>query len=133
MDINDYMKLMKKPNYVLISSYISLVIGGILCFVSLFIGFPTYIYTLSIGGVFLLYFLIYTLIRKIRNMPNKVKVKDVKPKKYKVQKAIKIDGDDTKIMSICPSCKKKIRLPNKKGLHDVTCPICHQEYKIKIK
>jgi hypothetical protein len=133
MDINDYMKLMKKPNYVLISSYVSLVIGGILCFISLFVGYPTFIYTLSIGVVFVLYFVIYTLIRKIRNRPNKIKVKDVKPKKYKIQKAIKIDGDDTKIISICPSCKKKIRLPNKKGLHDVTCPICHTAYKIKIK
>lgn len=133
MDINDYMKLMKKPNYVLISSYASLVVGGILCFVSLFIGYPAFIYTLSIGVVFVLYFVIYTIVRKVKNMPNKIKVKDVKPKKYKTQKPIKIDGDDSKIISICPACKKKIRLPNKKGLHDVTCPICHVGYKIKIK
>ncbi len=133
MDINDYMKLMKKPNYVLISSYASLVLGGILAFVSLFVGFPAFIYTLSIGLVFILYFLIYFIIRKVRNRENKIKVKDVKEKKYKVQKPIKIDGDDSRIISICPACQKKIRLPNKKGLHDVTCPVCHQKYKIKIK
>ena len=32
----------------------------------------------------------------------------------------------------CPQCKKVLRLPNKKGRHNVICPNCHKEFEVKI-
>ena len=33
----------------------------------------------------------------------------------------------------CPHCKQVLRLPNRKGKHDVTCPKCKQEFKVTIR
>lgn len=32
----------------------------------------------------------------------------------------------------CPSCKKVLRLPRKKGTHIVCCPCCNNDFKIKV-
>jgi ssDNA-binding Zn-finger/Zn-ribbon topoisomerase 1 len=32
----------------------------------------------------------------------------------------------------CPACKKVLRLPNKKGRHNVICPNCHKQFEVKI-
>lgn len=32
----------------------------------------------------------------------------------------------------CPSCKKVLRLPRKKGKHVVNCPCCHKDFSIKV-
>ncbi len=33
----------------------------------------------------------------------------------------------------CPSCKKVLRLPRKKGNHIVSCPCCHNDFNIKVR
>ncbi len=33
----------------------------------------------------------------------------------------------------CPSCKKVLRLPRKKGNHTVNCPCCHNDFNIKVR
>ncbi|HOQ10422.1 MAG: hypothetical protein ACOX6F_06295 [Syntrophomonadaceae bacterium] len=32
----------------------------------------------------------------------------------------------------CPYCQKILRLPRRRGTHGVTCPACHQEFKVHI-
>lgn len=32
----------------------------------------------------------------------------------------------------CPHCKATLRLPYKKGKHNVRCPKCHKEFEVKI-
>lgn len=32
----------------------------------------------------------------------------------------------------CPHCQKILRLPRKKGTHSVTCPVCHNTFKLHI-
>ena len=32
----------------------------------------------------------------------------------------------------CPHCKKTLRLPRKVGKHTVKCPICHQEFEVRV-
>lgn len=33
----------------------------------------------------------------------------------------------------CPKCKTVLRLPRKQGDHTVSCPKCHEDFKIKIR
>ncbi len=33
----------------------------------------------------------------------------------------------------CPKCKKILRLPKKSGEHTVSCPECHEDFKVKIR
>ena len=33
----------------------------------------------------------------------------------------------------CPNCRTILRLPVKKGKHTVTCPMCHQDVKVRIR
>lgn len=33
----------------------------------------------------------------------------------------------------CPKCKKILRLPKKSGEHTVSCPNCHEDFKVKIR
>lgn len=33
----------------------------------------------------------------------------------------------------CPKCKAVLRLPRKQGEHTVSCPKCHEDFKIKIR
>ncbi|WP_238883882.1 hypothetical protein [Clostridium sp. YIM B02551] len=32
----------------------------------------------------------------------------------------------------CPHCKKVLRLPRKTGNHTVNCPVCHNDFKVRI-
>ena len=38
-----------------------------------------------------------------------------------------------KIIARCPKCKQRMRLPNKEGKHQITCPKCNKQFKLKIK
>lgn len=129
MEFDPNQFLFRKPNYWKISSLVSVVIGGILIFISLFLDPPIYFYTLVIGGLFVIYYFGYKLYEK-----NKGKVKTIKIKKSKIgkiQKSKKIKGDKEHILCMCPSCNQKIRLPYSKGIHGVVCPKCKHSFKIK--
>lgn len=39
----------------------------------------------------------------------------------------------THIYKKCPSCKKRLRLPRRKGEHTVKCPCCGERFDIKVK
>ena len=80
------------------------------------------LYPLIIGIVLIGYYFIRKL---IINAPKK--------EVEKIQVCEKISDDPLKVMSICPSCNRKIRLPNKKGEHGVKCPMCLNKYKVRIK
>lgn len=108
---------------------VCLVIGCILAFISLFLEFPAYLWTLIIGLILIVSYFIYTLLSKKGYSKPKVK----KAKEPKIQVCKKIKEDKTKVLSTCPSCNRTIRLPNKKGKHGVTCPICKKFYEVKIK
>lgn len=110
-------------------SIVCLVIGCILAFISLFLDFPIYLWTLCIGGLLIIYYFLYSYLSK--KGPSNAKVK--KAPKDKIQVCKKIKEDNTKVLSTCPSCNRTIRLPNKKGKHGVTCPICKKFYEVKIK
>ena len=108
-----------------------LVLGCILGFISLFLDYPAYLYTLGIGASFIIYYIVYTLISN--NSKSSPKVKVNKPKKIKVQVCKNIPEDDSRVLSTCPHCNRTIRLPNKKGKHGVDCPICKKHYEVKIR
>lgn len=137
MDMNDYMRTMAKPNYTLVVSKVSIFIGGVLCFISLFLGAPQYFYTLGIGLAFVLVWLICKIVVKVKNKssstPTTKKKKDPSQKKYKPVYATPIDGDSRKVLVVCPKCGKKIRVPNSNGKHGVKCPSCDLFFKIIIK
>ena len=38
----------------------------------------------------------------------------------------------THIYRKCPSCKKVLRLPKRKGKHTVNCPCCHNRFDVKV-
>lgn len=38
----------------------------------------------------------------------------------------------THVYRTCPHCGKTLRFPRKKGVHQATCPMCHQELTVKI-
>ena len=38
----------------------------------------------------------------------------------------------THIYNKCPYCKNTLRLPKVKGMHSVSCPVCHKKFDIKI-
>jgi hypothetical protein len=38
----------------------------------------------------------------------------------------------THVYKKCPSCKKVLRLPKKKGEHTVNCPVCHNRFDLLI-
>lgn len=64
---------------------------------------------------------------------------EVKPKKdSKLRKklnALKVRFRDRKthVFKKCPGCKAVIRLPKKKGEHNVCCPRCSQNFRVKIR
>ncbi len=38
----------------------------------------------------------------------------------------------THVYKTCPNCKAKIRLPRKKGKHEVCCPKCRKDFKVNV-
>ena len=38
----------------------------------------------------------------------------------------------THVYKKCPSCKSKLKLPRKKGIHNVKCPKCSNNFSVKI-
>ena len=40
--------------------------------------------------------------------------------------------DRKRAYRVCPHCKAQLRLPRKKGIHTVSCPRCHKDFKVKI-
>ena len=134
MEFEDYLNAFKRIDKLLIASYICLAVGAIICFVAIFIPYPAFVYLLCIGFLFILFFLIYMIVRFIKKKYGYRFVKNVKakPVKIKTVRAKKIKDDKQHVLCKCPSCDKKIRLPNKKGVHGVKCPICKNDFKIKI-
>ncbi len=135
MDMNDYMKTMQKPNMVLVASKVSMFVGGVLCFISLFIDFPAYLYTLGFGLALVIVAIVCKLVLKKKDKPLKYKAKskDKKEKKTRVVEARKIDGDDKKVLVNCPKCGRTIRVKNIPGKHGVKCPMCDQYFETIIK
>ncbi len=124
---------MLKIDKVKIASQISLFVGGVLLFISLWIPFPSFVFTSIIGALLIGFYFGYKLYLKSKDKKTNEFVKIKKKKKNKVQKGQRIEGDNEHILSICPECSQKLRLPYKKGKHYVTCPKCHKEYQIKVK
>lgn len=55
------------------------------------------------------------------------KIKDF----FNLQKR-KFTDRKTHVYRTCPSCKKHLRLPKKKGEHNVCCPCCKNNFSVKI-
>ena len=121
---------MFKIDKIKIASQICAFIGCILLFVSLWIPYPIFIVTLVIGGGLVIFYFAYKMWtkRKTNKSNNFVKIK-----KRKIQQCRRLENDNAHIIAICSSCNQKIRLPYKKGQHSVTCPICKEEFKVKVK
>jgi predicted membrane protein len=126
--LKDYLRMIPKEKYLEIFSYICVILGIVLLIISVCIPFPSYLITASIGGVFLLLFFLYHLIKFIKS--KKKVTHKITLKKAKVTKC---ENDATKVIAICPYCQRKIRLPHKKGHHQVNCPSCHTTFKVNIK
>lgn len=122
MDFNynqfDYLK--RSINWWKVASIISLIVGAILLFISMFVKWPAFLFTAIIGVLCLLFNFGYKLYEKKKNyIP-------------KYQKVKKIKDDKSKVMCECIYCHQKMRLPNKKGIHGVTCPKCRTYFDVKI-
>lgn len=50
---------------------------------------------------------------------------------FRIQK-LKLRDRKTHCYKKCPSCKKMLRLPKKKGNHTVCCPQCKNNFNVKI-
>ncbi len=40
--------------------------------------------------------------------------------------------DKDHVYRTCPNCSKTLRLPRKKGKHNVCCPNCHKDFSVRI-
>lgn len=89
---------------------------------------------------FIVYFLlIYAL---FRILSKNVYARSVENRKFialfgKVKSWFKLQADRIKdaksaVYRKCPSCKKVLRLPRKKGLHTVKCPCCGNRFKVRV-
>lgn len=131
MEFDPNQFFIRKPNYWKISSLVSVVVGAVLLFISLFLDPPAYFFTLIIGAIFVIYYFVYRLYEK-----NKGKVKTIKIKKSKIgkiQNVKRIKGDKSRVLCMCPSCNQKIRLPYNKGVHGVKCPKCEHHFEVRAK
>lgn len=50
---------------------------------------------------------------------------------FRLQKR-RFDDRKTHVYRTCPQCKKHLRLPKKKGSHNVCCPCCKNNFSVKI-
>lgn len=124
MDFNNYS--FGKIDYKKLFKTGSLVIGGILLFISIFIPYPIFIYTASIGALLIIIHLILKVTDYFKQKPLSFKTN-----KNRVQ--ITKRCDDNKVIAICPYCKQKIRLTYNKGKHSVKCPKCQCKFEVKNK
>lgn len=69
-----------------------------------------------------------------RRLENEKFLKIWNPIKAKFSLRIrKIKERKTHCFHKCPSCKKVLRLPRKKGNHIVSCPCCKNDFNIKVR
>jgi hypothetical protein len=66
---------------------------------------------------------------KMNNLKQKVKLNNIKIKKDKLLKKIREKGKY--IITSCPKCSQKLRLPRGKGKIIVTCSKCCSEFRLK--
>ncbi len=50
---------------------------------------------------------------------------------FRLQKR-KFSDRKTHVYRTCPSCKKHLRLPKKKGQHNVCCPVCGNNFSVRV-
>ena len=122
MDFNkqqfEYLK--RQINWWKLASVASLVIGIILLFVSIFVKWPAFLFTSIIGVLCIGFNFGYKIYEKRKNtLP-------------KYQKVTKIKDDKEHVMCECIYCRQRMRLPNVKGVHGVTCPKCRTHFEVKI-
>lgn len=132
MEFEDYMAALKRVNKMSIITKVSLAVGALIMFSAIFTKFPVFVYLLSIGGSFVLFFLIYELVMLLKKKFGYRYIVRAKPVKIRTIRVKKIKDDKEHVIAICPLCGKKIRLPNKKGKHGVCCPICKTDFRVKI-
>jgi hypothetical protein len=87
-------------------------------------------------GVILILIAFRTFSRNVsrRRMENEKFLKLWNPVKGKISLTIRrIKERKTHCFRKCPSCKKVLRLPRKKGKHVVSCPCCHNDFNIDVR
>ena len=139
----DYQDFMKNRNGLDALGKLFFYLGIIALGCSIVVPAPYKTYVIIAGVVFIIYtiFRIFSTKFYNRQRENEVFLKIIygiknlftlkKKSKTGYQKSIKIDGDDTRVIVICPYCNKKIRVPNKKGKHGLKCPQCKKDFKVK--
>ncbi|QNU66845.1 hypothetical protein EHE19_018780 [Ruminiclostridium herbifermentans] len=109
----------------------------IACFVLITLNtfFRSYIIMVLIFGVFaLMIFRAFSKNINKRRMENEKFLKIWNPVKGKFKLTIRrIKERKTHCFRTCPSCKKILRLPRKKGNHVVSCPCCKNDFNIKVR
>ncbi len=93
-------------------------------------------YSLAIVALILLGYTIFRILSKNiykRQKENSAYLALIKRMKdfFALQRA-KWRDRKTHVYRKCPSCKKVLRLPKKKGEHTVNCPVCHNKFNLKI-
>lgn len=111
---------------------------GIICSCcSIIIPSPYRWYVLGSGVLCILYclFRIFSTKYYNRQKENEVflKIKNFFKIKKKEPRYVLDSSNPLKIIARCPKCKQRMRLPNKEGKHQITCPKCNKQFKLKIK
>lgn len=111
--------------------------GLTLCGICIAIPTPYRWYVLGAGILLILYciFRIFSTRFYNRQKENDVYLKIVNFFKFKKKEPnYTLDSSNPdKIIARCPKCQQRMRLPNQKGKHSVSCPKCKKNFKIKIK
>ena len=109
----------------------------ITCFILITLNtfFRAYIIMVLIFGIFILMtFRAFSKNISKRRMENEKFLKLWNPVKGKISLTIRrIKERKTHCFHKCPSCKKVLRLPRKKGNHVVSCPCCNNDFNIKVR
>lgn len=112
-------------------------IGIILCIVCIIVPEPYRWIVLGVGVLLLIYciFRIFSTKFYRRQRENEAFLKFVRiftPKKK--EPLYTLDPNSwNKIIARCPKCGQRMRLPKEKGKHNVICPKCKKQFKLKIK
>lgn len=135
-----YREFMKNRNGPDTLGNVSFWIGIILCAVCIVLPTPVKYYFLAVGLLLIAYFIFRVFSTRFyrRQRENEVFLNIVRvPLKIfrigrKTRKAEPISEDPEHVITRCPYCNKKIRLPNRRGRHGVCCPVCKRDFKVKI-